>query len=141
MDRNGLTLPELLIWLLLIGVATQIAVGPARRQADRMVLVGAREELIALFHRARMEARNQGESRILFATGADPILLVLPDRPTIRVPLASRGVETEVSGARESVEFVYGPLGVAQFASATLSLRRGGEELSVVISGYGRIRR
>jgi len=141
MDRHGTTLPELLIWLLLVGMAAQISLGPARRQADRMVLVGAREELIGLFHRARMEARSHGESRIRFATDADPVLIVSLDRPPVRVPLASRGVQTEVEGARESVEFVYGPLGVAQFASATLSLRRGREELSLVVSGYGRIRR
>ncbi len=141
MRTRGVTLPELLIVLLLAGMAVQTTIGPARRQAERMVLLGAREELVALFHRARMEARVHGDARIVAVEGGDPGLLRGDGGPPLRVDLASRGIELVVGGGRSSVEFDYGPLGVAHFASATLVLRRGRTELPLVVSGYGRVRR
>jgi len=138
---RGLTLPELLVYLLLVGMAAHVAIGPARRQADALVLRSVREEVITLFHRARMEARQLGEARIRLATGEDPLLLLPGDVVRARVSLAERGVVLEVEGVRDAVELTFGPLGVATFASATFVLRRGGEEVAVVVSGYGRVRR
>jgi len=138
---RGLTLPELLVYLLLVGMAAHVAIGPARRQADALVLRGVREEVVTLFHRARMEARQLGEARIRLATGEDPHVLLPGDVVRARVPLAERGVVLEVRGARDVAELTFGPLGVATFASATIVLRRGGEEVVLVVSGYGRVRR
>jgi type II secretory pathway pseudopilin PulG len=139
--RRGLTLPELLVYLLLVGMAAHVAIGPARRQADALVLRGVREEVVTLFHRARMEARQLGEARVRLATGEDPLLLLSEDVVRGRVPLAERGVVLEVQGARDAAELTFGPLGVATFAAATVVLRRGEEEVALVVSGYGRVRR
>ncbi len=150
----GVTLPELVLWLLFLGVAAQLLTIPLRNQSDALVLRGVTEELIALIHQARMEARVHGAAWVVVEEHADPVLLVpsgraepgaSPEHPELErllsVSLAERGVELEVVGDRTSAELVYGPLGVAAFASTTLVLFRRNAERRLVISSYGRVRR
>ena len=141
MTRRGVTLPELLIGFLLLGVLTQASIGPIRRQRDAMILLGVREEIVALFHRARMEARLTGEARLLVEEDADPVLVLDTARPPTRVGLAHRGIHLEIGGSRSSVVLTFGPAGTAEVASATLILRRGEVATSLVVSAYGRVRR
>ncbi len=141
MNSSGLTLPELILCLLLVGTATQTFIGPIRLQADALALRGIREEVVALVHRARMEARGHGDAAVVIEEGADPLLLVSGGRPPARVPLASRGVRLEVTGARSSLTLRFGPLGVARFGSASVVLTKGGAQARLVVSSYGRIRR
>ena len=141
MDSGGLTLPELILCLLLLGAATQTLLGPIQHQADLLTLRGVREEVVALVHRARMEARGQGEAAIIIKEGADPVLLLTGGRPPARVPLASRGVRLEVAGTRSSLTLRFGPLGVARFASALLVLTKRSAQSRLVVSSYGRVRR
>ncbi len=160
----GVTLLELMLWVLLLTLAVQLLALPLRVHADSLVLRGVREELAALLHRARMEARVTGEARVLLEEGSDPVLLVpVPESPTHRdssayspdpsgatamhvrptgiVGLLDRGVRLEIAGERGTAEIAYGPLGVATFSPATVVLRRGEAEAQLVISGYGRLRR
>ncbi len=102
---------------------------------------GVREEVLALIHRARVEARGQGSASILLEEGSDPILLLEGGRPPARVPLGSRGVRMEVVGARSSLTLSFGPLGVARFASASLVLTKRQATSRLVVSSYGRVRR
>ena len=141
MDSHGLTLPELLLCLLLLGVAAQTLIGPIRHQADLIALRGIREEVVALVHRARMEARSRGEARIVMEEGADPVLLLDRGRSPARVSLAPRGVRLEVAGPRSSVSLRFGPLGVGRFASASLVLVKRDATARLVVSSYGRVRR
>jgi hypothetical protein len=141
MNRHGITLLEIILVLFLLGVAAQITFLPLRRQVDVLVLRAVREEVVAAFHRARMEARVHGAASLLFVEGEDPLLQLPAGRSPFRVSLRDRGVDLEVSGGREEVEIAYGPLGIASVASATLILRRRDAEAHLVVSGYGRVRR
>jgi hypothetical protein len=129
------------VCLLLFGMVAQASLGPIRRQTDGLLLRGAREELVAVLHRARMEARIHGESTVRLREGADVEYVPRSGGAVLRVPLTDRGVELEIVGVRTSVDLAFGPLGVAQFAPATVVLRRRGSEARLVVSGYGRIRR
>jgi prepilin-type N-terminal cleavage/methylation domain-containing protein len=140
-STRGFTLTELVLVLFLAGVVARLAIGPAIHQADALHLRGAREELISLFHRARGEARAHGEARLLLADGGDP-LLVLPDgRPPVRLLLRGRGVELDLLGARAELDLRFGPLGTAHFAAASIRLWKRKANLSLTVSGYGRVRR
>ncbi len=141
MHSSGFTLPEVVLFLLLIGVALQTALGPVRHQADLLTVRGVREELVALIHRARLEARSRGEAAIVLEEGADPLLVLSGGRPPARLPLTSRGVRLEVLGTRSSVRLDFGPLGIARFGSASLRLSKREARFRVVVSSYGRVRR
>jgi hypothetical protein len=106
-----------------------------------MLLRSSREETIALFHRARMEARLRGAARLIVREGEDPELDAEGSPSPIRAALGENGVSLEIEGERRAVEFAYGPLGIAHLASATLTLRRGALTTEIVVSGYGRVRR
>jgi prepilin-type N-terminal cleavage/methylation domain-containing protein len=140
MMRRGITLPELLLTLLILGVAAHLTITPFRRQVDAIVLSAGREEVIALFHRARMEARSEGHASLHFAEGGDALLLA-PERPPFRALLRNRGIDLEIAGSRSEMEVVFGPLGMASVASATLILRRRDAETRLIVSAYGRVRR
>lgn len=141
MDRRGITLLELVLVLLVLGVIAHLSILPLRSQVDRIVLRSVREEIIALFHRARMEGRLHGGSTLRIAEGEDLRLEVGEGRPAPRVAILERGVDLEIAGSRDEVGLEYGPLGIANFASTTLILRRRGAESRLVVSGYGRVRR
>jgi hypothetical protein len=140
-SNRGFTLPELALLLLLLGVALRLAIGPAIHQADSLILRGAREELISLFHRARMEARLHGNAHLLISESTDPVLLPAGGAPPIRLFLRGRGVEVDLLGSRTELDLAFGALGIANFASASIRLRRRKALLPLTISGYGRVRR
>lgn len=141
MSPTGVTLPELVLCLLLVGLAVQALVTPFRHQSDVLSVRGAREEVVALLQRARMEARASGEAAVVIEDGADPYLVLPGGRPLERVPLRSRGVRIEVLGSRSSATLSYGPMGVARFAAASLLLTKRDAESRLVVSTYGRVRR
>lgn len=141
MASVGVTLPELLLCLLFIGLAVQAVITPVRHQADVLAVRSAREEVIALLQRARAEARSSGEASVVIEEGKDPYLRRPGTGSRASVALEWRGVRIEVVGSRESVILTFGPMGVARFASASLLLTRGSAESRVIVSSYGRIRR
>jgi prepilin-type N-terminal cleavage/methylation domain-containing protein len=140
MDR-GVTLPELLICLLLLGIGGSVFMDQVRSQADHLAVRAVREEVVALFHRARMEARLRGESRVLIREGEGVLLLSPHGEVVDEVASERRGVEIHISGDRSEVEIRFGPRGLAGFASTTLELERRGKRAQLVVSSYGRIRR
>jgi Tfp pilus assembly protein FimT len=141
MAPSGVTLPELVLCLLLLGLAVQALLTPFRHQADVLTVRAAREEVVALLQRARAEARSAGRSSVVIEEGADPYLVRAGGRPHDRVTLVSRGVRIEVLGARSSVTLRYGTMGVARFGSASLKLVKRDAEADLVISSYGRVTR
>lgn len=141
MNRLGMTLVEVVVVLLLLGVATHLTFTPLRREADAIILRAVREEIVSLFHRARSAARLHGNAELIFAEGADPLLRLSGSDHPQRIAIVDRGVALEVEGPRNEVAISYGSLGIASVASATLILRRRDAETRLVISGYGRVRR
>lgn len=142
MDSHGYTVPEIVVTLLIVGVVGTLAFPVVQRQIDLLATVSAREEVVALVHRARMEARIHGGAQVVIGEGRDVLLFRSGgEEPLGRVPLAERGIDAQVLGPRSLVELNYGPLGVAGFAAASVVLRRRDAEARLVISGYGRVRR
>jgi prepilin-type N-terminal cleavage/methylation domain-containing protein len=141
MNRRGVSLAEVVVVLLIVGVVAHISFAPLRRQADAIVLRAVREEVIGLFHRARSEARLHGSAELSISEGDDPLLRLSHSEIPERVAILDRGVSLEVEGIRDEVAIRYGSLGIANVASATLILRRRGAETRLVVSGYGRVRR
>jgi hypothetical protein len=136
-----MSLLEHVIVLLILGVVAHLTFAPLRREVDAIVLRAVRDEVVSLFHRARMEARLHGSAGLLFVEGEDPLLQLSSGRSPYRIAIHDRGISLEVEGARDEVAITYGSLGIAQVASATLVLRRRGAETRLVVSSYGRVRR
>lgn len=133
---------ELVAALALLGLGVAELLPLARRQMDRMAVVAAREAVVGLFHRARMEAVARG--------GATLLLCAEPPRAELRVGdevLDAEDLEGEyrvslrLSRDRASRSLTFDALGLGRVASQSLAFRRGGEERRLLISSYGRVRR
>ena len=138
----GFTLLELVTVVTLLGLALAQLVPAARRQLDRMAVLGAREEVAGLFHQARMEAVARG--------GASLILTSLPPRVELRQGdelLASGdlggeyGITLTLSGGRTEATLLFDALGLGRVASQTLRFFRGEAEALLVVSSLGRVTR
>jgi hypothetical protein len=139
--NRGATLFELLTVLLLLGMGGSLFLGQVRAVSDALEVRAAREEVVSLFHRARMEARLHGDARVLIREEEGVFLLASADRVVAHADPSARGVEFLIRGERSEAEIRFGPLGLAGFASATLEFRRGDRGGELVVSGYGRVRR
>jgi type II secretory pathway pseudopilin PulG len=136
-----MTLIELVAVLVVTGTLLGLSAPRLLGGADRWVVREAREELIGLLYRARMEARREGEARLVIEEGGPVELLAAGwDEPVLWDP-GIAGVRIEIEGSRTRAEIVFGPSGTGRLANATLIVRKGREEARVVISSYGRVRR
>ncbi len=138
---RGFTLLELSVVLSFVGVLAMVGGGVGRGLMDLLECRAAREELAGLVHRARAEARLEGEARVRFTQGRGGELILREDSVAARAELARRGVHLSVGGTRTEATLVFGPLGVGRAASTTLHLERGRARVPLVISSHGRIRR
>ncbi len=139
--RLGMTLLELLAVLVVAGTLLGLSAPRLVGGADRVVVREAREELIGMLQRTRLEARRTGEATLVVEEGA-PVELQLRGGETVaRWDPATSGVRLEVAGTRNRAEIAFGPSGTGRFANSTLVLSRGREEVRIVISSYGRVRR
>lgn len=139
---RGVTLPELTIVLLIVGVVTSVVVPPARRLLDRAAVAGAADRLSTVHEAARQTAIARG----------------LParyeiDRSGLRVVLFARGRsgtwdtlhvvrlgDIGLSVSQPSVTF--SPLGIGSSASnTTVVLSRGAASETLTVSRTGRLRR
>ena len=107
-----------------------------------MAVLGAREEVVGLLHRARQAAIARGGAELLLR--ADPPHAdLLAGSDTVGVArLGDRyGVALTLSGGRPEALLAFGPLGLGRVASQTLSFRRGEAETRLVVSSLGRVAR
>ncbi len=139
----GYTLLELVTVLLLLGVAFSLSLPPSARLLDRMVVVGAREATVGLFHQVRMEAVARGGAVLEFQ--ADPPLILLRAGGVVllrdSVAGGEKGVGLILSGGRSRSTLTFDALGLGRVASQTLRFRRGGSEAVLVVSSLGRVTR
>jgi prepilin-type N-terminal cleavage/methylation domain-containing protein len=140
MDR-GFTLLEVSVVLSFVGVLAMMGAGAGRGLVDQFECRAAREEVAALIHRARGEARLHGEARVQLSQGEGGVLLLPGDSVALRVLLPDRGCRLRIAGDRTEATLVFGPMGVGRAASTTLYLERGRARLPLVLSSHGRVRR
>jgi prepilin-type N-terminal cleavage/methylation domain-containing protein len=140
--HDGYTLLELITVLTLLGLVTTVLLSAARHQLDRMAVLGAREEVAGLFHRARAEAIARGGARLFLE--ADPASAVLSagDEVLARAHLkAEYGVALTLSSSRPEADLSFDALGLGRVASQTLRFARGRAEVRLVVSSLGRVTR
>ena len=139
---NGYSLLELTAALLLLALASSAVVPAAGRHRDRMLVLTARETLVAALRDTRAEALRtgtaalhltaaDGRGRIISGDSAFPSFLVDP----------SGRVSLSLSRGRADSEIGFGGLGIGVFANETLELTAGAARARLVVSSYGRVRR
>lgn len=139
--RRGVTLPELVLALALLGLLTLLALPPARGWRDRLVVDEEARILAGAHARARMIAL--AEHRVI-------LLTLTPDSLVLRAVESStdtverwRGVLPGVGVTRTGMprQVAFAPSGATQgFANATYTFSRGAARKQVVVSRYGRVR-
>jgi prepilin-type N-terminal cleavage/methylation domain-containing protein len=136
---RGFTLVELVVVLTLLGIAVSFLLPAARRQRDRMAVLGAREEVAGLLHRVRGEAIARGVAELALTTTPPVAEILSADDTLARARLEETyGVTLGLSRNRQEARLVFGPMGLGRVASQTLRFRRGDEEALLVVSSLGR---
>lgn len=137
--RCGVTLLEMLVVLVVLGVLLALTVPRAVGAADRAAVRSAAGELVTLFSRARREAvrrRTPVALRLDRTRGA--VWLALGDSLLLRRELgASYGVRLVTT--RDSMAYDARGLGVGA-ANLSVRVERGVAAETVVVSRLGRVR-
>jgi prepilin-type N-terminal cleavage/methylation domain-containing protein len=140
MNPRGFTLLETLFVLLLITLGLGLSLPAARRQADRMAVIAARESVVGLIALARREARASGGASLQLRRDGGRMWVESSHPPgdTLSVE-SSYGVRVELASA--SVAMPFDALGIGRLANRTLTFTRGAARTVLTISAYGRVRR
>jgi prepilin-type N-terminal cleavage/methylation domain-containing protein len=137
--RRGITLPELILVLAILGVLTGIAVPRVQRLSDSLAVQQAALEIVSAHSRARMSAVLQ--SRVLE-------LSIRADTLAIRVPGSPENLWHSPGPAAQGVALTgpthalwFSPVGLTfGLSNGTYRLSRGSATRSVVVSRLGRVR-
>lgn len=139
---QGFTLMELAVVLALLGLAISHLLSAARYQADQMAVLGAREDLAGILHRARTEAISRGGAEVVLTSSPPSAELLAGEDTLARAPIGeSYGVALGLSRDRAEARLRFGPLGLGLVASQTLGITRGDAEAFLVVSSLGRVTR
>ena len=116
---------------------------PAGKQLlDRMAVLGAREEAVGLFHRARMEAVARGGVGLVVETSPPAMRIVAGlSSSAVEEVAFGNGVELTLSRDRAAVELTFDAMGLGRVASQTLRFSRGSAQAELVVSSFGRVTR
>jgi hypothetical protein len=145
--RDGHSLPELVVVLLLATLLVPPGIGVLLALRDRGAVVAVREETAALLVRARAEARVRGGAAVVVLTEPLRLRLVAGEDTLQRSdPGRELGVErVGPDGPSDAplppVVITYDALGIGRMASATLRFRRGRAVSTLVVSSLGRVAR
>lgn len=139
MSRRAVTLPELLLVVVLLGILTGVGSTRLVATANGAALREAKAQLLRALDAARGAAIRLGQPVELRSEGGALQLITGPGPVTIwQIPGPSR-LGVTLQGLASPIRF--GAAGVAIGASnRTLHLRRGGDTVEVVLSRLGRIR-
>lgn len=139
---QGFTLMELAVVIALMGLAISHLLLAARYQSDRLAVLGAREDLAGILHRARMEAISRGSAEVVL-TSSPPLAELLSGGDTLARTFIgeSYGVALRLSRNRAETRLRFGPLGLGLVASQTIEISRGETEVLLVVSSLGRVTR
>jgi prepilin-type N-terminal cleavage/methylation domain-containing protein len=139
---RGFTLMELAVVMALLGLTISHLLSTARSQSDRMAVLGAREELVGLLHRARTEAISRGGAEVVLSSSPPSAELLSREETLARTSIGeSYGVTLGLSRGRAEVRLSFGPLGLGLVSSQTLQITKGEAEAFLVVSSLGRVTR
>lgn len=142
-DREGFTLPELVVVVVLAGVLLGAAVPRAAATLDRIAAAAARDLTAGAIARTRAVAVARGGAALVVRRAA--AVFWIEDAQGARmeeVDLArAYGITLDASGTGEEIRVRYDALGIGRLASRTLRFRRGDAVATLVISSYGRVTR
>jgi type II secretory pathway pseudopilin PulG len=137
---RGFTILELVTVLLLMGFSLGSLLPAARRHLDRFAVLGAREEMAGLFHRARSDAVAFGGATLhLDSDSAAATLLAGGEEVDHVAFMEEYRVSLVLSNDRREAELNFDPLGLGRVASQTLRFLRGEAEARLVVSSLGRV--
>ena len=128
--------------LLIIGSAVAFSLPAMKRQVDRTAVLGAREELAGLFHRARAEAVSLGGAELRLVADPPTVELRAGGEVLARWELLDEygpGISMTLSRDRAEAELSFDALGIGRIASQTIGFARGAAEAGLVVSAYGRV--
>lgn len=140
--RRGVTLPELLVVIVLIGAVTAVAVPALAPALDRLAVERWAQEVAAAHGRARIVAATASRKTLLTISDDSLVLRLAHPSDTPVVwrrpgPRSSDGVS--LRGPGHDVTFT--PIGITMgVANATYVLQRGAAVRRVVVSRLGRVR-
>lgn len=140
--RNGITLLEMLIVLVMAGILATIALPGIMGLHDRLAVDAAARAVVSAHTRARIAALAEHREMILTLT-PDSLRLSAVESP-IDTFERWRGdgpsdLDVVVTGMPRQISFA--PSGVTTgFANATYTLVRGSARKQVIVSRYGRVR-
>jgi prepilin-type N-terminal cleavage/methylation domain-containing protein len=140
--RNGFTLLELLVLLVLAGILADLGVRPARRQLDRWAVLSAREEVASLVAIARVRAVGTVGATLSVDEDSGAVEVHSAVWPDTIVRIRERhGVELEIVGSARTLALRFNALGLGEVASRRLRFMRGDASTDLVLSSHGRLRR
>lgn len=140
--RTGHTLVEICVVLILASLALSVAAPAGRHVRDGFAVIAAREALAGLIAEARGAAPAHGGGSVHIRSGPWRAWAQGGAVPLRAVALwGDLGVSVSLSRGRTSLDLRFDALGLGQVASETIVLERGDIRRSLVVSGYGRVRR
>ncbi len=139
---HGYSLLETMMVVTILSMTVASLLPAAREYRDSSAVVAARESVVGLIAEAR--GRALGRGGIIVHLGGDPLRAWVTQADSVVRILSlgsDFGVALELSRGRTEARLSYDALALGRVASETLTFRRGEAERSLVISGYGRVRR
>lgn len=138
--RHGVTLIEVAIVLVVMGVVCAFGVPPLLRFVERARVRHAANEIVSTLGFARTAAVGRAAYVTVHVDPVRSSLAVTTGRDTLLVRDLAAVYGVRVRSNRDSI--VYGPTGLGHgAANQTVVIRRGDSQDSVIISRLGRIRR
>jgi prepilin-type N-terminal cleavage/methylation domain-containing protein len=140
--RRGVTLPELMSVLLIMGMLAGVVVPPGRRLLERAAVAGAADRLSAVHEATRQSAIARGQTTRYEIDRSGPRVLLSARGPGARwdTLLVVHLGDVGMSVSQPTVTF--SPLGIGSGASnTTVILTRGAAAETLTVSRTGRLRR
>src|SRR5262245_32383457 len=137
--RRGVTLLELVVALVIVGLVAGIAMPRLQRVADSLAVHRAALDIVSAHRRARMTAILQ--SRLVELTIRQDTLAIRAAGDTVELWHAAGPDAESVTLSGPSRALVFSPIGLTVGVSnATYRLSRGTATRTIIVSRLGRLR-
>jgi prepilin-type N-terminal cleavage/methylation domain-containing protein len=146
-ERRGFTVIEMLLVILIIGIATLIGLPRMSAGATSASVRGARTTLVNLIARTRIAATETNRISVLKIEGNNAVILLRPRRlPGVgnadtlgQVVQLGESYGVSVTGAIDSVRFDPRGMGSGFGSGTTFMVSKNGKTETIRIDGLGRV--